>query len=419
MKLSKPSKIGILVILCLTGLIWGINFLKGRDIFRTEKVFYARYKNVGGLTATTLVTLNGLKIGYVREIYFAEDLSGDLIVKIALHNNFPIPKGTSAQIASSDFLGSKVVKLNLGHSEKILQANDTLASQMDADLMQQVNEQIAPIKAKAERLIENLDSIVSAASKFLNNDSQRNISESIRQIHSTMNNLESLTASLNEIVTGQKKNLSSTLSNINDISGNLKKNSGKLEHMITNFSTFSDSLSKIELNKTVEHINGSVASLSQILSKIDTANGTIGLLIKDPKLYQNITSSTESLNQLLIDLRTNPKKYVHFSAIDFGKKSSPSIPEDSQIPDNVKFKVRICISKTPIPLTTPLFNEVGPVFEKKSGDDFYYFTGPFSSYTKLRMILNKAQGAFPEAVLKCYQNGKEITFKKVLKLIKK
>ncbi len=419
MKLSKPSKIGILVILCLTGLIWGINFLKGRDIFRTEKVFYARYKNVGGLTATTLVTLNGLKIGYVREIYFAEDLSGDLIVKIALHNNFPIPKGTSAQIASSDFLGSKVVKLNLGHSEKILQANDTLASQMDADLMQQVNEQIAPIKAKAERLIENLDSIVSAASKFLNNDSQRNISESIRQIHSTMNNLESLTASLNEIVTGQKKNLSSTLSNINDISGNLKKNSGKLEHMITNFSTFSDSLSKIELNKTVEHINGSVASLSQILSKIDTANGTIGLLIKDPKLYQNITSSTESLNQLLIDLRTNPKKYVHFSAIDFGKKSSPSIPEDSQIPDNVKFKVRICISKTPIPLTTPLFNEVGPVFETKSGDDFYYFTGPFSSYTKLRMILNKAQGAFPEAVLKCYQNGKEITFKKVLKLIKK
>ena len=83
MKLTKTSKIGILVVICLTLLIWGINFLKGRDIFRTEKVFYARYKNVGGLTATTLVTLNGLKVGYVREIYFAEDLSGDLIVKIA------------------------------------------------------------------------------------------------------------------------------------------------------------------------------------------------------------------------------------------------------------------------------------------------------------------------------------------------
>ena len=144
MKLNKTSKIGIVVVVCLTLLIWGINFLKGRDIFRKEKAYYARYKNVGGLTATTLVTLNGLKIGYVREIYFAEDLSGDLIVKIALHNDFPLPKGTSAQIASSDLLGSKVVKLNLGKSDQLMHANDTLASQMDADIMQQVNEQIAP-----------------------------------------------------------------------------------------------------------------------------------------------------------------------------------------------------------------------------------------------------------------------------------
>src|SRR5665647_86076 len=124
MKLSKTSKIGILVVICLTLLIWGINFLKGRDIFRTEKVFYARYKNVGGLTATTLVTLNGLKIGYVREIFFAEDKSGDLIVKIAIHNDFPLPKGTSAEIASSDLLESKVVTHNLGHSDILLQPND-------------------------------------------------------------------------------------------------------------------------------------------------------------------------------------------------------------------------------------------------------------------------------------------------------
>src|SRR5674476_357449 len=145
MKLNKTSKIGILVVFCLTLLIWGINFLKGRDIFRTEKVFYARYKNVGGLTATTIVTLNGLKVGYVRDIYFAEDLSGDLIVKIAIFNDFPLPKETTAEIANSDLLGSKVVKLNLGKSDKLLQPNDTLKTQMAADIMQQVNEQIAPI----------------------------------------------------------------------------------------------------------------------------------------------------------------------------------------------------------------------------------------------------------------------------------
>ena len=419
MKLKKTSKIGILVVLCLTLLIWGINFLKGRDIFRTEKVFYARYKNVGGLTATTLVTLNGLKIGYVRDIYFAEDLSGDLMVKIAIHNNFPLPVGTTAQIASSDLLGSKVVKLNLGKSTRLLHANDTLASQMDADIMQQVNEQIAPIKAKAERLIENLDSIVSIASKIMNNDTQQNIVESIRQIHYTMANLEKISSNLNDVITGQKKNLSSTINNISEISGNLKNNSGKLGHIMDNFSVFSDSLTKLEINKTIEHINGSVANLNQILSKIDTANGTVGLLVNDPRLYQNMNYTTENLNRLLVDFRLNPKRYVHFSAIDFGRKISINPPNETQISDSVTFKVQLFASLTPVSLTSPIFKGLDEVFESKSGNQYYYFTREESSYNKVRIILNKVQGAFPEALLKCYKKGKEISLKNALKLNEK
>ena len=94
MKLTKTTRIGIWVIICLTILIWGINYLKGRDIFRTENIYYARYKDVGGLSPSTAVALNGFKIGYVRNIYFANDLSGDLIVKLAIYNKFPLPVGT-------------------------------------------------------------------------------------------------------------------------------------------------------------------------------------------------------------------------------------------------------------------------------------------------------------------------------------
>ena len=418
MKVTKTSKIGILVVLCLTLLIWGINFLKGRDIFRTEKVFYARYKNVGGLAATTLVTLNGLKIGYVREIYFAEDLSGDLIVKIALHNDFPLPVGTSAQISSSDLLGSKVVKLNLGKSEKLLHANDTLVSQMDADIMQQVNEQLAPIKAKAERLIENLDSIVSTASKILNNESQRNITESIRQINLTMTNLEKISSGLSDVVTGQKKNLASTISNLSEITGNLKNNSGKLEHIMNNFSTFSDSLAKIELNNTINHINGSVVNLGMILSKIDSANGTLGLLVNDPRLYQNINNTSENLNRLLVDFRLNPKRYVHFSAFDLGKEININNPKDTQISDNTTFRVQLFSSTSPVSLTSPVFKGIEEVSEFKSGSTYFYLTPPESSYNKVRIILNKAQDAFPEAFLKCYKNGREISLKNALKMNK-
>lgn len=419
MKLTKTSKIGILVMICLALLIWGINFLKGRDIFRTEKVFYARYKNVGGLTPTTLVTLNGLKIGYVRDIYFAEDLSGDLIVRIAIHNNFPLPVGTSAEIASSDLLGSKVVKINLAKSPILLHANDTLATKLEADIMQQVGAQLAPIKAKAEKLIENLDSIVTVASKILNSDSQRSIAGSIRQINLTMTNLEKISGNLSDVVVDQKKNLSSTISNISEITGNLNNNSGKLGQIMDNFSTFSDSLKRLELSRTIGHLNESVTSLQTILCKIDTANGSLGLLVNDPRLYQNLNYTSENLNRLLVDFRLNPKRYVHFSALNFGGNGNGASAPNTQAPENIAFRVQLLSSPTPISLTSPLFKGIGEVHELKSGNKYLYCTAPESSYDKVIMILNKVQSAFPEAFLKSFKNGEEISLKNALKTIKK
>lgn len=419
MKLTKPTKIGILVIICLTLLIWGINFLKGRDIFRTEKVFYARYKNVGGLTPTTLVTLNGLKVGYVREIYFAEDFSGDLIVKIAIHNDFPLPKETTAEIASSDLLGSKVVKLNLGKSDMLLQANDTLLTKMEADILQQVNEQIAPLKAKAERMIESLDTIVTAVSKILNSHSQHHISESIKQISLTMKNLEKISGNLDDVVKDQKMNLSSTIANISAVTDNLKTNSAKLGHIMNNFSSFSDSLTKLELNKTIDHLNGSVASLQLVLSKIDTANGSLGLLVNDPALYRNLNSSSENLNRLLIDFRVNPKRYVRFSALDFGRELNIVSPSSMQLSENISFRVQIFSSSTPLSLSSPMFQGIEGITEIKAGSKYNYVTAPESSYDKVIIILNKVQRAFPEAFLKSYKNGEEISLRNALKTIRK
>ena len=418
MKLTKTSKIGILAVICLTILIWGINFLKGRDLFRTEKTFYARYQNVGGLEATTLVTLNGLKIGYVRDIYFAEDLSGDLIVKIAIHNNFPLPVGTSAEIASSDLLGSKVVKINLAKSEKLLQENDTLATKMAPDIMQQVNEQIAPIKAKAERLIENLDSIVSTASKIFNNESQHNIAESFRQISLTLINLEKISGDLNEVTSGQKKNLTATITNITDVTSNLKSNTVKLGNIMNNFSTFSDSLVKLDINGTIDHMNNSIVNLQSVLSKIDTANGTIGMLVNDPQLYRNLSNSSDNLNRLLVDFRLNPKRYVHFSAFDLGREVNVSTSSDLQESDSVAFRIQLLFSVDPISLQSPQFKGFGKVSEVKSDNKYCYLTEPESSYNKIRIILNNTQSAFPEAILKCYKSGKEISLKNALKLMK-
>lgn len=419
MKISKTSKIGIVLAISFMVLVWGINFLKGRDIFRTEKVYIARYKNVGGLEASTVVQLNGLKIGYVREIYFADDLSGDLIVKIAVFNKFPLPVGTTAEIANSDLLGSKVVKLSLGKSSQFYQHNDTIKTKIESDLMSQVTEQIAPIKAKAERLIVSLDSIVSGVSLLLNSESRRNIEKSIKQISLTMENLEQISSDLSQVVGTQKTNLNASIVNLKELTENLNKDSKALGKILNNFSAISDSINPAELKSTITHLNRSAAGLETILTNINNSNGTLGLLVKDSTLYNQLAESSDNLNRLLIDLKSNPHRYLKISALNFGKEVYLAPGSMYKTIENIDFKVFLFSSTGKIPLESSIFQGIKNVEELKEGSKFLYFAGEDKSYDKVRMILNKVQLSFPQATLKAYQNNEEISLKKALKICSK
>jgi phospholipid/cholesterol/gamma-HCH transport system substrate-binding protein len=419
MKISKTSKIGIVVVICFTVLVWGINFLKGRDIFRTEKVYIARYKNVGGLEASTVVQLNGLKIGYVREIYFSDDLSGDLIVKIAVFNKFPLPVGTTAEIANNDLLGSKVVKLSLGKSAKFYQHNDTIKTKIESDLMSQVTEQIAPIKAKAERLIVSLDSIVSGVSLLINSESRKNISKSIEQISLTMENLERISSDLSSVVSDQKNNLSSTILNLKQLTDQLNDDSKMLGNILNKFSSISDSINPAELKSTLTHLNKSSAGLETILSNVNNSNGTLGMLLKDSTLYSQLYESGQNLNRLLIDLKTNPHRYLKISAINFGKEVYLAPGTSYKTIENIDFKVFLFSSTVRIPLESSIFQGINNLKEVQEGSKYYYFAGEDKAYEKIRVVLNKVQLSFPQATLKAYENKQEISLKKAIKICSK
>jgi phospholipid/cholesterol/gamma-HCH transport system substrate-binding protein len=418
-KISKTSKIGIVLVISFTVLVWGINFLKGRDIFRTEIVYIARYKNVAGLEPSTVVHLNGLKVGYVREVYFAEDFSGDLIVKIAVFNKFPLPVGTVAEIASSDLLGSKIVKLNLGKSTQHYQNNDTIKSKIEIDFKGQVTEQIAPIKAKAERLIVSLDSIVSSVSLVLNSETRKNINKSVEQISLTMGNLEKISSDLNEVVTEQRHNLSSSIVNLRELSENLNNDSKQLGSILKKFSSIGDSINPAELKSTLTHLNKSVTGLESILNSVNNSNGTIGLLIKDSTLYTRLSESSDNLNQLLIDLKKNPHRYLKISAFDFGKEVylAPAVTYKSV--EKIDFKVFLFSSTVKIPMDSPIFQGISNVSENIEKSKFLYFAGQDKSYEKVRMILNKVQLSFPQASLKAYEDNQEISLTKALKICSK
>lgn len=418
-KVTKAQKIGIVLVVSFVILVWGINFLKGRDIFRTEQVYIARYKNVGGLEPSTIVQLNGLKIGYVREINFAEDMSGDLIVKVAIFNKFPLPVGTEAEIASSDLLGSKVVKLNLGKSNRFYHHNDTILSKLESDIISQVSEQIQPIKAKAERLIVSLDSIVSGVAVILNSESRNNINKSIEQISLTMENLESISRDLSVVVSGQKQNLEATVLNLKELTDNLNKDSRALGNIITNFSSISDSISPSEIKSILHSVTGAVSGINTVLENINESKGTLGQLVQDSTLYYNLAEASASLNMLLLDLRRNPHRYVKVSAFDFGKEVYLAPGTSYKINETIDFKVFLFRSSVQLPLNSPVFQGLNGITEIKDKSGFLYFAGEDKSYDKVRNILNKVQLSFPQASLKAYQNNEEISLKKALKICSK
>ena len=419
MKIKKTTKIGILTIGSLVILIWGVNYLKGRDLFRSEKIYYAQYHNVGGLEASSDVRLNGFKVGYVRDIYFKEDRSGDLMVKLAINKNFDIPKGTVAEIVSTDLLGSRSVQLTLGKSNEYYQPYDTLRTSVEADLKQQVSEELAPIKAKAENLLASLDSAITVVTYVFNERTRDNLRESFAHINNTILNLEETSKNLNLLVASQKDNMGATISNMKKISETLSNNADNLDNIMKNLSNVSDTLSALQLQASLHRFDDVLTNLDEIMTKVNNQEGSLGLLVNDPLLYNNLNRISQNLNRLLIDLRQNPKRFIHFSAFDLGKEIYLTPRHTSQPNEDVKFRVLLVSSTSAIPLESSLFKPFKDVEEVKSGKYYNYFTGNDSSIEKIRTVLNNAQNVFPDASIVAFKNGKKIRIEKALKKVNK
>lgn len=313
MKKYKSILIGVSFLLAIAFFVWGFNFLKGRDIFNKQTIYYAKYAEVSGLTVANPVMINGLKTGMVNKIYFDPDMSGNIIVEFIVRNNLPIPSNTVARIFSSDLMGSKAVEFKLGDSPEIAQNGDTLKSSMEASLMQEVNAQVQPIKLKAENLLSSIDSLVVIIQAVLNENARENLTASFTSLRQTFANLEATTSNIDTLVEGETQRISGIISNIDSLSLTLKENRKSFGSIITNFETISDSLVKADIPGTFNRANRTLDNLDSILSLINRGEGTVGMLMHNDSLYIELTKSAEELNKLLEDIRLNPKRYVKFS----------------------------------------------------------------------------------------------------------
>jgi len=313
LKIKKEFIIGALVTVSLALLYWGINFLKGESIFSNERVFIAVYNDVAGLEKANPIAINGMKVGQVRNMYFSNDNNAKVVLELVVHNTIAIPKNSTAKIINDGLLGSKAVELKLGNSPELAQSGDTLISEVEVSIKEEVNRQLMPIKSKAEDLMLQIDTVLIMLQSIFSTDNTDNFSKSVKHIANSFENLESTTSNLDTLIAGQRSRLEHIFENIESITLNLKQNEDKLNNIIANFSAVSDSLAKIQFAETMESVNTTMANAAAIFEKINNGEGSMGLLINNDSLYIELEKSSRDLNLLLEDIRLNPKKYVRFS----------------------------------------------------------------------------------------------------------
>jgi len=312
-------KIGITVTLALTILLLGMNYLKGKTFLSTDNIYYVIYERIDGLERGNPVQINGFKIGQVKEIEFTADGTNRLLVSLGVKKKYKIHKTAQARLASSDIMGSKAIQILQGESTENHQSYDTLASDIENDLMEEVNMQILPIKSKAESLMLSFDSLLVAVNAVFNQNTRDNLSKSFASIQATINNLERTTLRVDNLVATEQKRLDAIVENILSISDNLKNNNQQITHILSNFDAISDSIAQSDIRSTINNANNVLATVNGIMSKIERGEGTLGMLVKNDTLYTNLQNVTYNVNRLVRDLNDNPKRYINFSAFDLGR----------------------------------------------------------------------------------------------------
>lgn len=319
MNVSKEIKIGFLVVICLGLLFWGANYLKGIDLFKNNRTYYAKYERIDGLGVSNPVLLNGFKIGQVNNIDIINYETGELLVGFSISKEeLNIPENTIAEIISSDILGSKAISLKLGDSEVKANNLDTLSSDVESSLSESVNQQIAPLKMKAEALISSVDSAIVTVQSIFNKKARTDLDSSFSSMRSSLKAFERTMNRADAFVAQESENLRLIFSHVESITKNLAQNNDKLSDVLENMEAITDSLAGANLKQTVNNASKAMKEVADMMHKVNSGEGSLGQLLNNDTLYQNLESASNDLDLLLLDMRLNPERYVHFSI--FGRK---------------------------------------------------------------------------------------------------
>lgn len=314
MKLSNETKIGALAIVSILLLFLGYNFLKGRNLFKERENIYAVFPKVDALNSSDAVRMNGLQIGIVKNMQEKDqDLSG-VIVTINLNRNIRIPKNSFAVISSNP-LGATFVNIVKGDGKDFLKEGDTLTTAPSSGLLDDIRGSLNPAMSIITGTVKSLDSLIEVIGAVFDPRTRDNLQNVIA-------NLNNSTASLNKML-APGNDLSKTVANLNAVTANFKANNENINKTISHLESFSNDLSQSDIKSLVSNLQKTTDQLNNALAELNKGEGSAGMLLHDPKLYNNLNATANSLNILLQDLRLHPKRYINVSVFGGKTKEAP------------------------------------------------------------------------------------------------
>lgn len=295
--MRKEFKIGLTGICALVILYFGINYLKGMNMFATDDVYYVEFEDVNGLALSSPVFAQGVKVGIVQDIKYNNQKPGSVLVEISVDKQMMIPKGSTSELVT-EMLGT--VKMNLllnKESQEFMTPGETLEGKANYGLMGAAEKEIFP---QLQKTILKIDSVLTSLNKVLNNE---NLEKTIHNTQVITANLSTTTRELNKMM---QNDFPAIISNINTMS--------------ENFATISNNLKDIDYAGTIQKVDATLSNVQLLTEKLNRTDNTIGLMFNDRSMYDNLNSATQNAALLLEDLKAHPKRYVHFSL--FGKKGN-------------------------------------------------------------------------------------------------
>ena len=320
MKISNETKVGAIAIVSIVLLVLGFSFLKGKKLWSDSTTLFANYGNVQGLQKSNPVFINGLQVGSVLDIRTDKNMR-NILIEMNITKDVLIPEN-SICIIKSNPLATPSLEIKLGSATTFLNSRDTILTEKSGGLFDDVLKNVDPVLFEVKRAIKSVDTLLYNFNTVLDPTAKGNINATLANLNTVTASMIRSTASLQSLLNTQTGALAKTLNNMSSITGNLAATNGQITHVVSNLDQATTKLAALEFEKTMNTLNVTVEELRAVVGKMNSTEGSLGKIINDPVLYNNLASTGNKLNLLLDDVRINPKRYVNISV--FGKKQKGS-----------------------------------------------------------------------------------------------